>query len=92
MRQLPFIVLKGYSYVGESLYRVDMPCAFGGRAGLDMNTGHIFPQCVLAAIPLVAYGAGIGGGRAGVGYEAESPPCSVAITALLLAECDPKFL
>ena len=46
--------------MGVSLYRLNVPSAFGGRAGFDVDARHVFPQGVLAAITL-------GGGRAGDG-------------------------
>ena len=36
------MVLKGFSYVGASLYRFCVPNAFGGREGLDLESNHIF--------------------------------------------------
>ena len=60
----------------ECLYIV---CTFfGGRAGSDINTGHIFLQRVLAAITLMGGGAGDGGARAGVRCEAGLAIFSVA--------------
>ena len=68
--------------MGASLYRLCVPNAFGGRAGFDMNTSHIFPQGVLAAITLVRSGAGEGGARAGSRCELGLLLYSVAISAL----------
>ena len=77
------MVLKGYSYVGASLYRLHKPNAFDGRVGFDVDVSFIFPQIVLAAITLVVCGTGDGGARAGTrcGGETSSVPivhhCSV---------------
>ena len=60
MKELPVVVLKGYSYVGASLYKLHVPNAFGRRVGFDLVASHIFPQGVLAAITLVVGGAGDG--------------------------------
>ena len=46
---------------------------FGGRAGFGVNTSHIFPQDVLAAITLVGGGAGEGVARAGSRCEVGLP-------------------
>ena len=62
MKQLPVVVLKGYPCVGVTLYSLNVPSAFGGRARSHVSMSHIFPQGVLEAITLV--GNGIGGGRA----------------------------
>ena len=61
MKKLPIVVLKECLYVGASLYSLDVPSGFDGRAGFDVNTNHIFPQGVLTAITLV--GGGLGNGR-----------------------------
>ena len=50
--------------MGESQYSLHVPSGFGGRAVFDINTGHIFPQGVLAAITLVGGGTGVGWARA----------------------------
>ena len=39
--------------MGASLYSVRVLNGFGRRAGFGMNTSHIFPQGVLAAVTLV---------------------------------------
>ena len=69
-----------------------MHTAFGGRAGLDAGTSHIFPQVVLATITLARSGAGDGEARASNGCEIGLPYCSVAITALSGLGSDPKWL
>ena len=40
-----------------------LPNPFDGRTRFEMDTSHIFPQGVLAAITLVGGGAGDGGGQ-----------------------------
>ena len=80
MKHLPFQVLKGCPSLGAFLSRVYLPTGFGGRAGSDMNTSHIFPQGVQAAITLVGCGAGDGGTRARFRHELGLLFCSVAVT------------
>ena len=50
--------------MGASQYSLYVPSGFGGRAGFDVKTSHIFPHSVLAAITLVGGGAGDEGPRA----------------------------
>ena len=57
-------VLKWCAYIGASLYSLHVPVGFGVRAGLQVNTSHIFPQSVLVAITLVGSGSGDEGARA----------------------------
>ena len=61
MNKLPVPVLKGCPCVGTCLCSLCVLSGFGGRAGSDVSTGHVFPQDVLAAITLVGGGAGDGG-------------------------------
>ena len=68
--------LWGCYYVGASLYRLFMPSAFGGKAGFDMNTSHIFAQGVLAA--WWEGEAGAGEMRAGARFELGLLLCWVA--------------
>ena len=56
-----------------------MLSGFGGRAGFDMNTCHIFPQAVLSVLTLAGGGVGNGVARARATYEVELLLCSVAI-------------
>ena len=60
MKQLPIVILKECSYVGASLCRLCVPKTFGGRAGSDVDTSHIFPQGVLATVILLGDVAGDG--------------------------------
>ena len=76
-------VLKEYPYVGVLVYSLSVPSGFGGRAGFDMNTSHVFSQSGLAAITLVGGGAGVGWARARTRCEVGLPLCSVAIIAIL---------
>lgn len=50
---------------------IQSACAhgFGGKAGLILNTGHIFPESMMVAITLVGGVAQDGGARARAGYE-----------------------
>ena len=66
--------------------------AFGERAGFDMDTSHVFPHGVLAAITLAGNEARDGGARAGIGCEAGLRLCSVTITALSGARSDTELL
>ena len=59
MKQLPIVVLKGYSHVAASLCRLCVPNAFDGRAGFDLKASHLFLWCVLAAITLVSEAGGL---------------------------------
>lgn len=63
--------------MGTSLYKLCVPSAFDGRDRFDMDTGHIFPQGVLIAIPLKGGGARDIGTRAGTWCDAGLPLCSV---------------
>ena len=78
--------------MGVSLCRLHMPNASGGGAGFDVDTSHIFPQGVLAAITSVGHVAGDGRARACIGCEAGLPLCSVASTALSGLELAPMLL
>lgn len=41
-------------------YSLLVPSGFGGRAGFDINIGHLFPQGELPAVTLVGGGTGVG--------------------------------
>ena len=71
LRQLPIVVLKGCPYVGASLYCLCVFSGFGGRAGFDVNTSHVFAQGVPAAMALV--GGGTGDGRVEPGVRPVLP-------------------
>ena len=45
--------MKGCFYVGVSLCSLHESNSFGARAVFSMDACHIFPQCVLAVIPLI---------------------------------------
>ena len=75
-----------------SLYRMQVPSVFCGRAVFDMDTHTIFPQGALAVFALVRDGAGNAGARAGTRYEAGTPLCSVASVALSGVGSDSKLL
>lgn len=59
-----------------------MPSGFGGRVIFNMNSNHIFPQVVLAAIIFVGGGATDGRVRTGATYKIGVPLSLVAVTAL----------
>ena len=75
-----------------SLYRLQVPSVFCGRAVFDRDTNTIFPQGALAVFTLVRDGAGKVGARAGTRYEAGTPLCSVASVALSGVGSDSKLL
>jgi hypothetical protein len=41
-------------------YSLLVPSGFGGRAGFDINIGHLFLQGELPAVTLAAGGTGVG--------------------------------
>ena len=47
------MVLKGCFYVGMSLCSLNESNIFGAKAVFSMDDCHVFPQCVLALIPLI---------------------------------------
>ena len=55
--------------MGVSLCRLYRPNAFGKRAGFDVDTSHVFPQGVLAAITFVVDVAGDRGAKAGPDFR-----------------------
>lgn len=69
-----------------------MSSGFGGRVGFGMNTSHVFPQGLLAAIILVRGETGNRRVRARVGCEVGLPLRSVAVTALMEVGSSPKLL
>lgn len=77
--------------MGASLYSLDVPSDFGGRAGSEMNTYHIFPLRMLLALTLV-------GGEAGDEGAIASAMCdpwlllSVTDTTLFGAGLGPQLL
>ena len=85
-------VLKRHPYVGVFLYSICVPSGFSGGAGFDMNTRHVFPQCLLAAITLVGGGAGDAGARSGARCEVGLHLCPMAIITLSGAVSSPKLL
>lgn len=74
------MLLKWYTYVGAFLYRIQVPNAFGGRAGLEVDASHAFPQDVLAATILVEGGSRDGGQELEPAEKWDSP-CSAAVIA-----------
>ena len=57
-----------------------MPSGLGGRAGSDISIGHVFSQCVLAAITLVGGRGRVGGARARARCKLGLLLCSLATT------------
>lgn len=64
---------------------------FSGKAGFDMDTSHVFPQSVLAAVTLIGSGVRDWEARADIRYEAGLPFSSVAIAVLFGVGSDPKY-
>ena len=75
------MALKRCCYVRAFLWKLHMPNAFGGRAGI-VYACHIFPQGVLASMTLVVGVAADGEAKACTGCEVGLPLCSVAVTTL----------
>lgn len=69
-----------------------MCLGFGERAGSDVSTGHVFYQCLLAAITLVRCGARDARVRARVKCELELTLCLEDSTTLLGVGSDLKLL
>ena len=69
-----------------------MPNAFGGRAGFDVYTSHVFPHGMLEAISLIGGGAVNGGATAGAAYEVGFFPLLSGHTTLLGVGSNPKLL
>lgn len=69
--------------MGAFPYCLRVPSGFGGIAGFDLNTSHVFSQVLLAVITLIVGVAGDVGTRAGYRFELRLPLCSVAVSALL---------
>lgn len=68
------------------------PSGFGGKAGSDVNTSHIFPQDILAALALVVGGAGDGGAKARPENDSGLFLCSFGSITLLGVGYGPKLL
>lgn len=84
------MVLKACFYVGASLFRLCVSSVFGVRAVFDMDTSHVFPQGVLAVIPLLGNMVGAGVSIACVGCEAGLPLCFVPVAVLSGAGSSPS--
>ena len=83
-----FFLMKGYFYVGSSLCSLQKSNIFSASAVFNMDICHVFPQCVLAIIPLIG---GVTGVVMTVGCSAGPPLCCVVITALSAAGFSPQF-
>ena len=69
MKQLPIPVLKACPCVGVSPCSLHVPSGFGGRAGPEVSTNHVFTWGALAAATLAGHGAGVGRVRTGARCE-----------------------
>ena len=77
------MALKGYFYVGLSLCRPCESDIFGVRAAFGVGARHIFPQHLLAIIPLTCNVIGVIVSRTWALWWAGPPLFSEAVTALL---------
>ena len=78
--------------MGISLHSLCLPNGFDGRAELEMDTVHVFPQGVLLAITLVGGGAGDEVSKARARCELGLSLCSLAVSALLWVGSGSKLL
>ena len=78
--------------MGASLCRLCEFNIFGVRVVFGMNASHIFPQSVLAVIPLIGSVIGVVVSRACSGCWVELPLCSMAVTALSGVKSAPHLL
>ena len=64
------MVLEDYFYVGMSLcsLHVNSLIFFGVKAVFSMDACHVFPQCILAVIPLIGGVTDVVVTRACTGY------------------------
>ena len=85
------VVLKGCFYVGASLCSLCESNIFGARAIFSMDSCLVFPQCVLAIIPLIG-NVIVVVTRACTGCLVWPPLCSVVVTALFDAGSPPQLL
>ena len=83
--------MKGYPYVGASLYSLHVPSGLGRRAEFDVNKSQIFPWGLLAPTTLVGDGAGDRRPRARARCKVGLLLCSVAVPTLL-GQASPKML
>ena len=86
------VVLMGCFYVGESLCSLHESSIFGARAVFGLDACYIFPQGVLAIIPLIGGVIGVVVTRACTGCWVGPPLCSVVVTALSGAGSSPQLL
>ena len=92
VKSLPITVMKGYPYVGASLYSLHVPSGLGGRAEFDVNKSQIFPWGLLAPTTLVGDGAGDRRPRARARCKVGLLLCSVATTTISGTGASPKLL
>lgn len=86
------MVLKGCFYEGASLCSLHESDIFGARDVFGMDACHIFPQGVLAVVPLMEGVVAVVMTEARTGFWTGPPLCSVIVTALSGAESAPPFL
>lgn len=67
-----------------------VPSVFGGRAGSEVSTGHVFPEGVFVGITLMGNGVGDGGAKTRSTCDLELLLYSMVITALLREGSGPK--
>ena len=76
------MVLKWCFYVGGYLGRLRVSDIFGVRAVFGADASHVFPQSVLAVIPLIGYVVDIVVSRGCTGCEVGIPLCSMVVTTM----------
>lgn len=76
------MVVRGYFYVGTTLYRLYESKIFGERAVFGMDACHVSPQGVLAPVLLTGGVFIVVVKRAHTGCWVGPPLCSVGFTAL----------
>ena len=92
-KTVTYCALEGVFLCGNVPKKTVCDQCLGRRARFDVDTSHIFPQGVLAAVPLAGVGDGDGGARSSPRHEVVLPLCSVVFsTALSGAGSDSKLL
>ena len=84
--------MKGCFYVETPLCSLCESNIFGAKAVFGMDACHVFPQGVLALLPLIGGVIGVVVTRACTGCWAGPPLCSVVVTALSGAGSAPQLL
>ena len=89
--KLSTVVLEGCFYVGASLCRLCKSNIFAVRAVFITDGCHIFPQSVLAVIPLIEGMTGVVVSSSCPACWAGPPLCSVDVTTLLRVGSAPQL-